>query len=1830
MKNKYDCISLITITKTIIIVVFATFSNLITAQLGVQAPSIRTGVEFQWADTQANNSNPATIQSITIDDKLYNTFVVPSSYEMTRLGPDGNGANQIKENSATPAGNSGVSNWNSLALSAFQDQNLNHYFTANPNGWDFCGNFNAANDPLSTAQLAQKQTIFYNPSIPSNTGGVLAVTERGGNNCFYIEVWGIPLGGGSEQKLGDTFVRTSGNYYDTTPGAPNLGSDYWKSGRKNENGQTISIGLFYLNDLAPTGSSITRIVFVGSSRDHGDGKFFLLQKYAVDQQLIECLDEAYNGDLTIQNNAPENSAYTLIDPPSNVGESFILNTDGTYTYTPSPGFTGDVTFSYQLCLPFPNESVCDSGKATLSYVDYPPTPTFNIGCNSTNDNFSITVTSPLNTNSNQYEYSIDNGLNYQTDTTFTGLTETSFSLTVKNTYTNCDRTSTTSVIIPDNLELTGTIMDDNVVCKSDPNGSINISVSGGTPPYSYLWSNSAVSEDLENLTANTYTVVVTDSNGCSISDDFEITSTSDNTDPSITVPNALDVVGCDENSITSANSRYPFNTTQSNNIKDTFTSTGYSANDDSESTILSITYIDIVTPNTSCPLVVTRRYTIEDICGNSTDATQTISVLDNIDPTINTVASNKTVECDGDNSAELIAWLSSNGGATASDNCSSITWLNDFTDFVSTCGAAGSGLVTFIATDECGNESSTSASFIVVDTTPPTLVGVPDNIDVECTNIPPATEVTATDNCSRNTLNVAFTETREDGSCAGNYKLIRTWTATDDCNNSASKSQTINVTTPSLVISDVQNLTVNACDYSDQAALNTAFESWIAGFTVSGGCNPQATGISGLTAPDLCDGGATVVTYNVTDLCESGQDTATFTVTKPAALVISDVQNLTVNACDYSDQAALNMAFASWIAGFTVSGGCNPQATDISGLTAPDLCDGGATAVTYNVTDLCESGQDTATFTVTKPTTLVISDVSNETIVAGTYTTQNDLDAAFATWLTNFTVRGGCNPLGQFATTYTAPALCGGYVDIQYNVTDLCESGLDIATFTVEGADALVISDVQNLTVNACDYSDQAALNTAFESWIAGFTVSGGVTPNGQFAATYTAPALCDGGATVVTYNVTDLCESGQDTATFTVIPPTPIVFDQQNLPIDVIDIECNEVPEAEVLTASTSCGNVNVIYAEIRINGKCPSYYELKRTWTAIDECGLKAIHTQSITVQDTTPPVLDLPVNLTAQCSDDLSPIIFGTATATDNCDSSPIVAFNDVRTDGACSGTYTITRTWTATDACGNIATANQIISTSDTTAPDFDQTTLPEDIVVECNAIPTAEILTATDNCGNAVVTVEDVRTDGNCDYNYTIKRTYTATDDCGLTKTHIQTITVQDTIPPTFIETTLPAANLVVECDSIPAPETLTATDSCSSASVTVSDTKTDESCPNSYKLIRTWTATDECGLTTTHTQTITVKDTTPPTFDQTPPRDVTVECDNIPDVTTVTASDNCGNSVVSVSDVKTNGNCPSNYFIARTWTATDECGLTTKHTQIITVQDTKAPTPKTTYDETLDVSCTNIPDALELEFEDNCSSNITVIFNETNLFNENVFEDYQIIRTWTVSDECNNEAIYTQTLNVTLDEIYSEIVAEDRCYDEGIVNLNNLISDTLNTTGTWELLEGNPTAVLNGSIFDPTTLELSEDFLPGSGGINYRFRYTTTNDGCISITEVTMNVHADCVVLPCGENDIVISKAITPNGDGYNETFDIEGIDLCGFVAELKIFNRWGALVYESNNYTLGSIKTSGAKGDWDGSSPSSSIGASGKLPNGTYYYIIKLRNSGLSPLTGPIYLGTK
>ena len=76
-------------------------------------------------------------------------------------------------------------------------------------------------------------------------------------------------------------------------------------------------------------------------------------------------------------------------------------------------------------------------------------------------------------------------------------------------------------------------------------------------------------------------------------------------------------------------------------------------------------------------------------------------------------------------------------------------------------------------------------------------------------------------------------------------------------------------------------------------------------------------------------------------------------------------------------------------------------------------------------------------------------------------------------------------------------------------------------------------------------------------------------------------------------------------------------------------------------------------------------------------------------------------------------------------------------------------------------------------------------LPANATVECDEVPEAPVLTATDNCDQDVrVEFSEVRENGDCDANYTLRRTWTATDNCGNTNAETQIITVRDTKKPT--------------------------------------------------------------------------------------------------------------------------------------------------------------------------------------------------------------------------------------------------------------------------------------------------------------------------------------------------------------------------------------------------------------------------------------------------------------
>jgi large repetitive protein len=407
--------------------------------------------------------------------------------------------------------------------------------------------------------------------------------------------------------------------------------------------------------------------------------------------------------------------------------------------------------------------------------------------------------------------------------------------------------------------------------------------------------------------------------------------------------------------------------------------------------------------------------------------------------------------------------------------------------------------------------------------------------------------------------------------------------------------------------------------------------------------------------------------------------------------------------------------------------------------------------------------------------------------------------------------------------------------------------------------------------------------------------------------------------------------------------------------------VKCaTDIPPPSTITVTDNCDpNPTYSVRGERRNVECPNKFTFVRTYTAIDNCFNTSTVEEIIEVNDDVAPVLSgVPANVTIECSD-LASLPRPRVTATDNCAPMPTVSLVPTRVDGRCDQSYLIYNLWTATDACGNTATGLQVVCVTDFTAPRL--VGVPANVTVECNNLPAAPTVSATDNCDpNPTVSCSMMRREGACAYSYFIDNLWTATDDCGNTSTASQTITVLDRTPPRLVGV---PANITVECNNLPAPVLVTATDNCDpNPSVVPSSSRMNSTqCPQNYKITNTWIATDACGNSASATQTITVLDRTPPMLENVP-ADESVEC-SAPQINgngsrglvLVTARDNCDpNPRVTSSTVEIPGTCPGNYKIETTWTATDACGNTATKKQTITVTDTKGPEFDVPGDLTLD------------------------------------------------------------------------------------------------------------------------------------------------------------------------------------------------------------------------------------------------------------------------------------
>lgn len=310
--------------------------------------------------------------------------------------------------------------------------------------------------------------------------------------------------------------------------------------------------------------------------------------------------------------------------------------------------------------------------------------------------------------------------------------------------------------------------------------------------------------------------------------------------------------------------------------------------------------------------------------------------------------------------------------------------------------------------------------------------------------------------------------------------------------------------------------------------------------------------------------------------------------------------------------------------------------------------------------------------------------------------------------------------------------------------------------------------------------------------------------------------------------------------------------------------------------------------------------------------------------------------------------------------------------------------------------------------------------PASVVAACNNVPPAPSVTAVTTCAaNAQVQMnfDEQRTDGNCPFNYTLRRIWTFTDDCGNQRTATQMVTVEDKTAPTFMNF---PADITLECGTPEPTDEPVVSDNCdNNTQVTFQRTQQNGSNPGNFTVRRQWTATDACGNRFTRAQTITFEDKTPPAF-QNIPRDTTLNCSQTVPVRSPMATDACDPTpVITVQNSETPGTCPTIKIIRRTWTATDDTGNKSTVTQTITVNDVAPFLGNLTDTLSIDCANNNSPNSIFITptYGDICDdrNDLMLTFTDQNFPNGCLTKE-NITRVWTVTDACGQTATRSQVI----------------------------------------------------------------------------------------------------------------------------------------------------------------------------------------------------------------------
>lgn len=218
--------------------------------------------------------------------------------------------------------------------------------------------------------------------------------------------------------------------------------------------------------------------------------------------------------INIQNTTPSNCSSTGCDGTATLT---VSGGQAPYSYLWSNGNTSPTP--NDLCPNFNNVTITDASGCTAdTSILIPANTSLNLTVINQNSpscpgdcDGSIVVSASGGNNTSPYIFTW-NDPNNQTSAFVTGLCAGVYQVTVED-IDGCSAAMAITVSTPDSIQITSVTSD--ASCFDSNDGSINLTVTGGTAPYNYNWTNGNSSASSSNLGQGIYTITVTDANGCS-------------------------------------------------------------------------------------------------------------------------------------------------------------------------------------------------------------------------------------------------------------------------------------------------------------------------------------------------------------------------------------------------------------------------------------------------------------------------------------------------------------------------------------------------------------------------------------------------------------------------------------------------------------------------------------------------------------------------------------------------------------------------------------------------------------------------------------------------------------------------------------------------------------------------------------------------------------------------------------------------------------------------------------------------------------------------------------------------------------------------------------------------------------------------------------------------------------------------------------------------------------------------------------------------------------------------------------------------------------------